>query len=79
MEILIAAIATAFNLIVIMAKANHNRESEAFLDAALFALIIYITAGSQGGMIIGVISSAIISTYLFFSPPKFLDSENTNT
>ena len=77
MEILIAAVATAFNLIVILMKANHDREAEAFLDAALFALIIYITAGSQGRMIIGVISSSMISIYLFFSPPKFLKAENS--
>lgn len=74
MELLIAGLATAFNFIVIMMKANHGRESEAFLDAALFGTVLWLTSGSQGGMIVGMISSAIISIYLYYSPPKFLES-----
>lgn len=75
MEFLIVGIVTAFNIIVIMMKFNHNRESEAFLDMALFGVILWLTSGSLGGMIVGMIASAFISIYLYFSPPKFLEPQ----
>ena len=76
MEFLIVGIVTAFNIIVIMMKFNHNRESEAFLDMVLFGVVLWLTSGSLGGMIVGMIASAFISIYLYFSPPKFLETEN---
>lgn len=73
---LILGIVTGFNLLVIVYKFNSEREAEAVLDLVLFAVIVYIMSGAgQGGMFVGMVASAVVSTVLYFSPPKFLESE----
>jgi len=72
MELLIIGIVTGFNVLVIIYKYNAGRESESVLDLILFGVVVYMTAGSLGGMQVGMIASAIVSMYLYFNPPKFL-------
>ena len=68
-----------FNFAVIYLKATHDRQAEAVLDAAVYAVVIYITSfAGQGGMYVGTIASALFSILLYFSPPSFaLDDDET--
>lgn len=68
MELAIMAIATAFNIIIIKWKYEHDRILDATMDAILLALLAFVFGGSLGGMAIATASSAIISLYLIFSP-----------
>ena len=79
--ILIAGFAMAFNIIVIMMKYSYGRNSDATMDLVLLILLGWIFSGSQGGLMIGIVASAIISLYLFFNPPNmgFLDEEEGTT
>ncbi len=68
--ILIMGVALAFNLIIIKHKLEHNRTSDAALDAGLLALIGVVFSSTITGLMIGTIASAIISLYLLAFPPK---------
>lgn len=73
MELLLLGLVTGFNLLVIVYKFNSGRESEAVLDLVLFGVVIYIMSGAgQAGIFVGMVASAVVSTFLYFSPPKFL-------
>ena len=71
MEVIAIAIATALNLIIIKWKFEKERYGDASLDILALLALNYMFGGTLGGMVIAMIASAIISTYLFFSPPNF--------
>lgn len=73
MEYLIMGIAAAFNFIVIYAKIQTERYADAFLDAFTLTALSYIFAGTLGGMQVATVASALVSIWLFFFPPKFLN------
>ena len=77
MEVIAIAIATALNLIIIKWKFEKERYGDASLDILALLALNYMFGGTLGGMVIAMIASAIISTYLFFSPPNF-DSWETD-
>lgn len=67
--ILTAGVAMFFNLAIIYWKGYHEQYVHAFIDAGLFAVIIYVTGGTgQGGMIAGMIASALLSLLLLIMP-----------
>lgn len=70
---LVIGIAVAFNFLVIKAKFEHNRYSDAALDLILLVIISFLFAGSFGGLVVATVASAIISVYLYFYPPKLPD------
>jgi Ca2+/Na+ antiporter len=71
MELLIlAGLATAFNLLVILWKLKNKRYSDGLLDFMLFITIIFLFSGTLGGMVIGMIASFVISIYLYFTYDK---------
>ena len=71
MEFLIIGILSALNLIVIVHKFRKGRVEDGILDSVLFALMATMFSGSYGGMVVAMISSLIISIYLWTSPPEF--------
>ena len=71
MEFLILGLVTAFNFVIIKMKLEAKRYDDATLDIILFATVAWLTAGSVAGLMVGIVASAIISVYLYFSPPKF--------
>jgi hypothetical protein len=73
-EFLIIGIVSALNLIVIVHKFRKGRVEDGIFDSVLFALMAMIFSGSYGGMVVAMISSLIISIYLWTSPPKFFKS-----
>jgi len=68
MELVIMAVATAFNLMVIKWKFEHERFADATLDAGLLGILALVFGGSLGGMMIATASSALVSLYLLWSP-----------
>lgn len=72
MEAAVIGIATAFNFIVILFKFKRHRYEDAFFDLAVFIVISYMFAGTISGMSVGMVASAIVSIWLWFNPPKFL-------
>lgn len=72
MEAAVIGIATAFNFIVILFKFKRHRYEDAFFDLAVFIAISYMFAGTISGMSVGMVASAIVSIWLWFNPPKFL-------
>ena len=72
-------LATAFNVIIIKWKFEHNRFDDAWMDIGVLIALSWVFGGTMGGMIIATISSAVVSLYLLASPPKFSeDSEETD-
>jgi hypothetical protein len=74
MEFLIIGIVSALNLIVITHKFRKGRVEDGIFDSLLFGFMAVIFSGSYGGMVVAMISSLIISVYLWASPPKFFKS-----
>ncbi len=68
--ILIVAIATFINLVVIYVKIQMKKYEHAIVDAGLFMLIVYLFNGSVAGMQVGMIASALMSIFLLIFPPK---------
>ena len=64
-------IATALNLIVLKVKFEAERYGDFGLDITAILALNYMFGGTLGGMTIAMGASAMISIYLFFSPPKF--------
>ena len=72
MEAAVIGIATAFNFIVIIFKFKRLRYEDACFDLAIFTIITWMFAGTISGMSVGMVASAIVSIWLWFDPPKFL-------
>lgn len=72
MEAAVIGIATAFNFIVIIFKFKRLRYEDACFDLVIFAIISWMFAGTISGMSVGMVASAIVSIWLWFDPPKFL-------
>lgn len=72
MEAAVIGIATAFNFIVILFKFKRRRYEDACFDLAVFIVISYMFAGTIAGMSVGMVASAIVSIWLWFDPPKFI-------
>jgi len=70
MEFLIIGIATAFNFIVLKMKVEQKRYEDATLDFITLVILSFIFGGSYAGMVVATVASAIISVYLYVSPPK---------
>jgi hypothetical protein len=72
MEFLIIGIVTALNLIFVKKKFELKRYEDGIFDLFLLVVVTIIFGGSYGGLVVGMVSSLIISIYLFASPPKFV-------
>lgn len=80
MEVLIIGIVTALNLMVLKMKLEKERYGDLGLDITAIVVLNMFFGGTLTGMMIAMIASAIISIYLYFSPPKFnLDEPEKST
>lgn len=75
MDILVFAVATAFNFLILKWKLEHKRYADFTFDLATMAIISFIFAGTMSGMAVGMMASFLISLYLLFFPPTFLQSK----
>lgn len=71
MEFIIIGIVSALNLIVIIHKFKKGRTEDSVFDLTLFVVMASLFTGSYGGMVVAMISSLIISIYLWAYPPTF--------
>lgn len=69
-SLMLIGVATSINLIVIKFKLEKGRFADAFLDGAMLVILTLVFGGSYAGLTTAVVASSIISTYLWFSPPK---------
>jgi len=67
---LIAAIATAFNFLIILWKFSKKRHLDGGLDLLIFVVIAILFSGTITGLQIGMIASMIVSLYLLVKPPR---------
>jgi len=79
----IISVATFINFASVKVKFDKHRYSDAVLDLGIFAAISFMFSGTITGLTIGMISSALLSIYLWFSPPKefftFKEKSNNKT
>lgn len=70
MEFIIIGIAVFFNIAVIKWKFDRERYADAFVDFGCLIVVALLFSGSYAALVVGTIASALVSIYLFFSPPK---------
>lgn len=70
MSLFIIAIAVVLNVVFIKWKYDCKRYLNATVDLLLMIGVMYLFKGSFDALVVGTIASAIISIYLFFSPPR---------
>ena len=73
MELMLIGCAIAFNLLVIKFKLERARYEDAFFDAAVLVGLSLLMQGSYSGLVAATIGSAVVSIFLYFSPPTFLN------
>jgi len=66
--IAIAGFATFFNFAILRWKFEHDRVADGIVDISVLGIIIFFTAGTMSGMIIGMIASMLFSLYSLWSP-----------
>ena len=66
--IILAGIATFFNVAMIMHKFQKGDNANALIDFGVLAGVMYIFKGSFSALAVGVIASALFSVYLLFKP-----------
>lgn len=71
MDILIMGMVTAINLAVLWLKFTKARYLDLTLDIIAISLLTTFFGGTMGGMGIAMVASAIITTLLYFRPPKW--------
>jgi hypothetical protein len=71
MEVIVIGIVTALNLMVLKMKFEKERYGDLTLDVIALIVLNIFFGGTLAGMTIAMIASAIISTYLYFAPPKW--------
>ena len=70
MEFLIVGIAVFFNIAFIKWKFDRKRYADATLDLILLVLVAILFSGSYAALVVGSVASALVSLYLYVSPPK---------
>lgn len=68
-------IVTFFNLVILKIKFEAGRTADLILDIASIFVLSYIFGGTVTGMLVAMIASGIMSVYLWFWPPKFMQSD----
>jgi Na+/proline symporter len=68
--IIIGGMAVAINFIFIKYKLEHGRMFDGVLDSMTLVVLSMLFAGTAGGAALGMVAGALVSLYLWFSPPK---------
>jgi len=69
--LIIIGIVTAINLIILKLKFEQGRWGDLALDFLAIATLSAFFGQTLGGMTIAMVSSLIISVYLYIFPPEF--------
>jgi len=68
--IIIASLATVFNFIIVKIKLENHRWADAIVDISVALVLGSMFMGTMIGMSIAMMSSALMSIYLWYYPPK---------
>ena len=71
MEFILVGVAIFFNIAFIKWKFDRERYADVALDLSLLVAVAILFSGSYAALVAGTIASALVSLYLYFSPPKF--------
>ena len=69
-EILVISIATAVNFLILKWKFEHRRYADLVFDLATLLALASLFGGTLGGMVITMVSGALVSFFLLLRPPK---------
>jgi hypothetical protein len=69
---IVAGLVTAFNLVIVHYKLKKGRVIDALLDVGAFVFLVWLFKDAgQGGIVIGMVASFMVSMYLlYFHKPK---------
>ena len=70
LEFILVGFAVFFNIAFIKWKFDKARYADAFLDCFLLIVVAILFSGSYAALVAGTVASALVSLYLYFSPPK---------
>lgn len=70
MEFILVGVAVFFNIAFIKWKFDRKRYADATLDLILLILVAILFSGSYAALVAGSVASALVSLYLYVSPPK---------
>lgn len=70
MEFAIIGFAVFFNIAFIKWKFDRRRYLDACLDTFLMIVVMILFSGSYSALVVGTLASALVSIFLFVSPPK---------
>jgi len=70
MELIIIGIVTAANFLILKIKAEQNRWADLAFDITVLSILSFLFSGTLGGLTIAMVSSFVVSVYLYFYPPK---------
>lgn len=70
MEFILVGVAVFFNIAFIKWKFDRKRYADATLDLILLVLVAILFSGSYAALVAGSVASALVSLYLYVSPPK---------
>ena len=71
LEFILVGFAVFFNIAFVIWKFERARYADALLDVSLLVLVAILFSGSYAALVAGTVASALVSLYLFFSPPRF--------
>lgn len=71
MELILMAIATVFNFIILRLKYARERYEDLSIDVIVLVTLTWMFGGTMSGMVVAMIASMFMSIYLWFFPPKF--------
>lgn len=70
MELIIIGLVTAANFLILKIKAEKNRWADLIFDLVVLSILSFMFSGTLGGLTIAMISSFVVSVYLYFFPPN---------
>ena len=70
MELIIIGLVTAANFLILKIKAEQNRWADLAFDVTVLFILSYLFTGTLGGLTVAMISSFVVSAFLYFYPPK---------
>lgn len=71
MELILVSIAVFANFWLLKVKLDKEKYADLLMDLTVLAALTYMFGGTMGGMVIALVAGAMMSVYLYFSPPKF--------
>jgi len=69
MELIIIGLITAANFLILKVKAEQHRWADLTFDVFVLSVLSFLFSGTIKGLTIAMVSSFVVSVYLYFFPP----------